>query len=145
GDFNEDGRADLIIVIDGGASGGLYLMLGDGTGRFGAPELLFGRFGLRYAVIADFDDDGHLDLAVSGTQDLVTILMGDGTGRFSLPRDFLTTNVPNSLVAADLNGDGRLDLAMAASFNSIIILTGNGDGTFSAPRLIPLSTLMSSL
>ena len=42
GDFNGDGRPDLAVSLDGfgQSSGRLSIMLNDGTGKFGAPNII---------------------------------------------------------------------------------------------------------
>jgi len=65
---------------------------------------------------ADFNGDGHLDVAVSNRQtDEVMIFAGDGEGNLSL---LSTTNVgagaiPRYVVAGDFDGDGHIDAATA--------------------------------
>jgi len=65
---------------------------------------------------ADFNGDGHLDVAVSNRQtDEVMLFAGDGEGNLSL---LSTTNVgagaiPRYVVAGDFDGDGHIDAATA--------------------------------
>lgn len=84
-------------------------------------------------VTGDFNNDGHLDLAVStGANNAVTVLLGDGAGNFSVLGSYSTgsgTN-PAGIVAADFNNDGKLDVAtINPGNNTATILLGNGDGT----------------
>src|SRR5439155_9113742 len=92
-----------------------------------------------YAVqTADFDHDGHLDLAVSNQDSYdVGILMGRGDGTFSADSlGYAVGQYPYSLVIADLNADGILDIAVAnGGSGTISILIGHGaagvgDGSF---------------
>lgn len=65
------------------------------------------------SVAADFDGDGHMDLAVAtaGSPTTVRVLPGRGDGTFGTPRDFVdATSSSHALFAADLDGDGRAEL-----------------------------------
>ena len=89
---------------------------------------------------ADFNEDGHLDVAVTqGTLNQVAILLGDGAGAFGSPTTFAVGASPFGLTTADFNNDGDVDLAVAnQSGPSLSILLGHGDGTFtlaSSPAL----------
>ena len=140
GDFNGDGRLDAIVAGgSGGASAGLGssglgVSLGNGDGTFtpanGSP-ISFGQ-NLSAIVVADFNGDGKLDVAVtdSSTND-VYILLGNGDGTFGTPAAITVGNGPDAMVAGDFNNDGKLDLAIANSGdNTVTLLLGNGDGTF---------------
>jgi uncharacterized protein (TIGR03437 family) len=114
GDFNEDGKPDLAV-----GDSTLSVFLGDGAGGFGAPSSLDAGGVVNNLVAADFDSDGHLDLAfgkVSTQFDGVSVSTGDGLGGFAPP-----VNVPTGIlfqfvsptffvVAGDFDEDGRTDL-----------------------------------
>ena len=139
GDFNEDGNVDLAVanVSDSGTSG-VSIFFGDGTGAF-TLHASFPTGGLPFAVAtADFNKDGHLDLAVSNSGDgTITVLFGDGAGAFS-PGETLTVGVlPQVVVVGDFNEDGNLDLAVANETDGAVsILFGDGLGGFSAQSVV---------
>jgi hypothetical protein len=83
-------------------------------------------------AVADFNDDGNLDLAtVNGIDNDVSILLGDGTGAFTAAGDYKVGAV--SVAVGDFNGDGNLDLATASFLGQkVSILLGDGTGAFSA-------------
>ncbi len=85
-------------------------------------------------VVADFDGDGKLDLAVANSgSNSISILLGNGDGTFGAKTDFATATNPRALSADDLNGDGKLDLVVCAGgADKISVLLGNGNGTFGA-------------
>ena len=98
-------------------------------------------------VSADFNNDGHLDLATANTAGSVSVLLGDGAGGFGAaiigPGAIVGPGTPGvdlvSLAVADFNNDGHRDLAMAIhgfdqgyAFGGVGALLGNGDGTFRA-------------
>jgi FG-GAP-like repeat/FG-GAP repeat len=91
----------------------------------------------RALAAADFDRDGHKDLAVvNGSLHTVTILFGTGTAHFVSPH---ATRVPanaDSIAVADIDRNGRLDLVVGVSAGrgSVSVLLGKGDGTFARPH-----------
>lgn len=136
GDFNGDGKLDAIVTSgSGGSTGlggpGLAVSLGNGDGTFtpanGSPISLGKN---PYAlVVADFDGDGKLDVAVTDSSvNDVYILLGNGDGTFVSPST-IVGKAPDAIVAGDFNNDGKLDLAVANSGdNTVTLLLGNGDG-----------------
>ena len=85
-------------------------------------------------VMADFDRDGKLDLAVAnGGSNNVSILLGDGKGGFmqAAGSPFSAGDNPNDIAVGDVNDDGKLDLAFANhDTNYLTVLTGDGKGGF---------------
>jgi len=89
---------------------------------------------------ADFNNDGHLDLATANAGDSnVSVRLGNGNGTFGPALTSATGIHPEHMAVGDFNNDGKLDLATANNTNSpsgydwsndITILMGNGDGTF---------------
>ena len=132
GDFNLDGKLDLVLATITGAD----FLPGKGDGTFGTPvPLNTSSFAFQTQVIAgDFNRDGILDLAVSNSGPsggTISILLGNGDGTFQPQIDIPDPSSPGQLIAADFNGDGKLDLAALNIFNpTISIFLGNGDGTF---------------
>jgi hypothetical protein len=135
GDFNGDGRADVVVTNDG--SGTVSVLLGNGDGTFQARQTY--NVGLQPSSVAavDVNGDGALDLVVADSYsgDNVTVLLGNGDGTFPvLPKYDTGLGIPaGHMVTGDFNGDGIPDLALATS-NTVSVLLGNGDGTFQAPR-----------
>ncbi len=141
GDFNSDGKPDLVIA---GAGNGPFLLFGDGTGNFSSSSGQLGTDGATSVVAADFNGDGHLDLAIAYFySNNVTVLLGDGAGRFSA----LTVPVGSSarsIAVGDFNADGNRDLVVALLYQGLVVLSGDGTGRFTpASAAIPLTQPVS--
>jgi hypothetical protein len=112
-DLNKDGKRDLLLtsvpspVVD--------VMLGNGDGTFQAPvQYAFGGNTATHAVVADFNLDGKLDVAVGDSNGMVDIFFGDGTGKLSTPPTRFEAGGPTAdLATADFNSDKKPDLAVS--------------------------------
>jgi hypothetical protein len=133
GDFNDDGHPDLAVANF--AANNVSVLIGNGSGGFGAPETSpVGNLPSSVAV-GDFNDDGHAGLAVANQNDsTVSVLIGDGTGNFGTVPSVAVGAGPASVAVGDFNGDGHADLAVAnQDDNTVSVLIGDGSGGFAAP------------
>ena len=123
-DLKGDGRLDLLSsdVLAVGVS------LGNGDGTFGPPVSYPTPGEPGGMTIADFNGDGHPDVAVVLQSCGVSVLLGNGDGTFQAQT--LLPGCPGfAIVSADFNRDGHLDLAADGTF----VWLGRGDGTFQKP------------
>ena len=140
GDFNGDGKLDLAITnagsqIDPTQTGSVSFLLGRGDGAFSAGSSIPLRFangpgtGLGELVVADFNRDGKLDLAITPDDEItgLAVLLGRGDGSFQTPVIYPVS--AQYVAVADLNGDKIPDL-IAVGLDATDYLLGNGDGTF---------------
>jgi VCBS repeat protein/FG-GAP repeat protein len=144
GDFNRDGRPD--VVGPNRDLGNVSVQLGTGEGTFGTTQHFpTGDTPLGVAV-GDLDRDGKPDLAVANCgapcdgsgSGSVSVLLGNGDGTFSAPVDVSTGTGPDAVAVADLNRDGKPDLVSAnVGTGGVSVLLGNGDGTFGAKTDFP--------
>jgi uncharacterized protein (TIGR03437 family) len=138
GDFNGDGKMDIIVGNTG--SRDLSVLLGNGDGTF-QPAVSYPAGGaVGGLAAADFNGDGKLDIAVSNQQPgSLSIFLGNGDGTFGEPSTQSLGMALVGITAADFNEDGKLDLAIADNNSTVWLLLGAGDGTFGTPQSIPLT------
>jgi streptogramin lyase len=121
------GGADVVLAGDGHLS---ILRSTSGYG-FSAPEVLPGVENPVGLVVADFDGDGHADIAVAGGAGEIVIRRNNGDGSFTALKEIRLGRRISGLAVGDFNGDGITDLAVAdPDDNMVTLLLGNGDGTF---------------
>lgn len=149
GVFDENsGHLSLAVVNKG--TGDLTLLQGDGKGGFvqatGSPIAVGTSPVAIVAGTFNTKNDGHLDLAITNSQDnSITILLGDGKGNFTPASGSpvkLASNEksPVAIITKDFNLDGRTDLAIVnQDTNNIAILLANGDGTFTEAPGSPIA------
>lgn len=150
GDFNGDGKVDL-VVAPGGVNQ-LAVFLGNGDGTFQSPKMetiaLPGGawFGGGSIVTADFNHDGKLDLVTEGntnTAGAEYLLPGNGNGTFAAPQAIYTPSANDgigSVSVGDFDADGNADLAVVVNSNcnpgscttDLNVLYGNGKFGFTA-------------
>ena len=97
GDFNGDGNQDLAVANFGAGSAPntVSILLGDGTGGFGALTNFAVGSSPDSVAVGDFNDDRKQDLAVANmSSNNVSILLGNGDGSFSAPTNFAVGSVP---------------------------------------------------
>ncbi len=137
-DFNGDKVLDLLVGNgEDQANGTASVLLGNGSGGFGAPiSLQVNGREPEVAATGDFNNDGFADIVTANesTPGNISILLGDGKGTFSaVPTLIAVGNEPHSVVVADLNKDGRADLITTnIASGNISVLLGAGNGMFSA-------------
>jgi hypothetical protein len=156
GDFNNDGRSDLVTAnyYDGTVS----VLLGNADGTFQPARTSATGFRPASLAVGDFNQDGKLDLATDSYGGTyygdVSILLGQGDGRFGPAADIpLGSGYVPSIATGDLNADGKLDLvATSADYNMasvawsfVDVLIGHGDGSFAATRYGPYFDGLPSL
>lgn len=136
GDFNGDGKLDLVVANNnfGSTGGTVSVLLGNGDGTFQAQSQYNTGNNPDSVVVADFNGDGKLDVAVANeTDSTVSVLLGNGNGTFQNGVAYATATTPSALALADFNGDGIVDIAAAAAESAeVSILLGVGNGTFEA-------------
>jgi hypothetical protein len=143
GDFNGDGRSDIVHVVEGADYVNVWLSNGDGTFAvnsfrpwpgYAMPNGLW--------LVGDYNGDGRADIvhAVQDT-DYVNVWISNGDGTFSVSSfsPWSGYAIPNGLwLVGDYNGDGRSDIVHAVQDTDYVnVWLSNGDGTFSVNSFNP--------
>lgn len=146
GDFNGDGKPDVVIANQTDRTATVYL--NDGAGNMGAGVPMPSGFDNGSVAVADFNKDGKPDIVaanafgqVSGAKGDVAIYLGKGDGTFEDKKIFETgefatstvpvVNRPRAIAIGDFNGDTKPDIATLndnpalASSISVLLNTSN--------------------
>jgi hypothetical protein len=136
GDFNNDGKLDVVSAQVNNADWVISLFRGKGDGTFKKPiqtVISVGDGGdIDQVNAVGLSKDGKLDLAVFWTYGGDTgtdILLNNGDGTFRQSNQ----NLPGIATFGDLNGDGVLDaIAVGAGYEagSAFVMLGDGKGGF---------------
>ncbi len=130
GDFNNDGKKDLVLASN---TGYLSVLHGNGDGSFrAAVSCSIGALTFQSVTVADFNNDGRDDVAVGMANGVMTINSTAG-GIFTTASAYTnTTFVPSILVTGDLNNDGKIDLVAKDTAAGAKVFLGTGTGSFSS-------------
>jgi VCBS repeat protein len=119
GDFNSDGKQDLVVA----GQSGVMTLLGDGSGRFEASAAWASptRSSSSQVSVGDFNADRKPDIAVLNySAGDLTVLLGNGLGGFvpiGIP-SYVIGKFPVDAATGDFNRDGNADLAVARSVSN---------------------------
>jgi FG-GAP repeat. len=138
GDYNNDGYLDILLTGYTGSNPISIIYKNNGDGSFSVqPEIILPGVFYSSAAWGDFDNDGYLDILLTGNTGYSTIskvFKNNGDGSFSEQKDIQLSGVDNGSVAwGDFNHDGYLDILLTG-YNGVKpvseIYENNGDGSF---------------
>ena len=126
GDFNGDGKFD--ILVSRGAFDALQIYFSQGGGTFSAATTLPKATSL---VVTDLNGDGYVDITGFGADGNFRVWLNDGTGAFASGVTYPDVNGP--IKAVDMDGDGTKDLVFPSASTTVGVVLNQGNGTF-GPR-----------
>jgi hypothetical protein len=115
GDFNGDGKPDLVVASNMfNGQGNVSVLLGNGDGTFRSPVTYAADKGTNEVAVADLNGDGLADLVTANyAGNDVSVLLGDGDGTFRAAVNYGAGTNSYAVTVGDFNGDGTPDLASA--------------------------------
>jgi hypothetical protein len=121
GDFNGDGKLDLVTANSGDRT--ISLLPGKGDGTFGPARTVATNISTNSLVAADINGDRKLDLITPNY-----VLLGNGDGTFKNPTSIGQGN--SAVAVGDFNGDRKLDIATTSvgdwGSSTLNVRIGNG-------------------
>jgi hypothetical protein len=131
-DLNGDGILDLTFLTPGG----IGVSLGKSGPTFAAPltTITGGSTGVystlpTHPVLADFNGDGHLDLAMAA-EGGIAILLGKGDGTFASVHFYDMGHQVGGAAVAKFSGSNFQDIAVTLPATFPRLLLGDGTGKF---------------
>jgi len=131
-DINSDGHLDIIAASRSPApQGGVQVWLGDGKGGWPLETGPDSTGEYNDVVTADFNGDGHLDLAAAGwgVNSALRLWLGDGAGGWGFGRT-VAEGSWYALHTVDADGDGRVDIFAGSYRHGVAVFRGLGNGDF---------------
>ncbi|CAF4121645.1 unnamed protein product [Rotaria sp. Silwood2] len=142
GDFNSDGKSDIVVANYGMDNVGI--LLGDGYTNFKNTITYSTGIGSAPCSVAveDFNNDNHSDIVVANCKtNNLSILIGYGNGTFAIAATYSTgdRSHPTTVVTGDFNNDNLMDIVVANfGTNNVFLLYGYGNGSFGNEESYPL-------
>jgi hypothetical protein len=160
GDLNNDGKLDLIVVVDAGGGaprsgrsagavdpGGSYQLsslLGSGTGFEDPVVDSSSDVAPLPPAVGDIDGDGDDDVAATGSGPADVEIYESSSGGSGYQLSSLLTipaENPGPPVIADVNGDGEADIVVAdTTAKTVTANLNSGDGTFTETITVEAAT-----
>jgi len=129
GDFNNDGKVD--VIVSNYDSSKYTILLNNGAGGFTLGEEMTGEFRPYSIAFTDIDNDRDLDMIVStNEQNKIRILRGTGQGIFSWILPYIDVNAPVATCPGDFDGDGDNDFVALCNTGNAIFYKNDGAGVF---------------
>ena len=154
GDFNNDGKPDLVECCD--SNNLLVFRAGNGDGTFQAPVTAFSTPVSTSLVAADVNGDGKLDLVglaalnppgppIMGNYEM-TVWLGNGDGTFQQPQTYaISQDYSGAAVVGNFFNDGLPDVAVGEINGVVDLFRNEGGGNFTLAKSISVGPGSASL
>lgn len=120
GQFDGDNLLDVV----GLTASSFFILHGDGLGDFSNQSSHPGLANQKSIAAADYNADGHDDIAIVG--DALQLYINTGSGNFAAGVNYQTSGI--KMITTDLNNDNLPDLAFIN--NKLIVYVNKGDASF---------------
>jgi regulation of enolase protein 1 (concanavalin A-like superfamily) len=137
-DVNQDGELDVVVEDDFSNDVDVFVMLGNGDGTFTRTQRVNSFDFPRFALVADFNDDGFMDIVVGDDSGAVQVYPGRADGTYP---DIVTLTAgagARNGALGDFNGDGKIDIVVANHDAHSLTVFLNRGGLQFTPKDIPL-------
>ena len=151
-DMDGDGNLDVVVSdspLFGTGIVSVAVAYGNGDGTFASSPWMITGLPDVGAAVADFDNDGRMDIAVATRTDFahpnadaITLYKNDGHRGFVPTTTIALDGSPTAIAVADFNGDGNLDLAVTeqrlvsgVETGAVAVFLGGGGGTFGSQAI----------
>lgn len=134
GDFNDDGRNDVVSIDWGASSPDVDVFLQNANGTMD-PSTVYVVTGGGYDLdVGDVNNDGRQDIVIMGGSSAFAVLLQNSSGTMDGPvyYDLPEGLRQNGVTVGDINGDGRDDVVVTCHMY-VVAFYQNESGTLNAP------------
>lgn len=142
GDFDEDGKLDVVTTSVSNSPDGVQVLFGNGDGTFGRPVNLQAG-GPTVVAVGRFTKSRHLGFAVLANT--VTVFLGNGKGAFTSSSTQRPAGFDWSLAVADFDRDGIDDVAIGVPPGTVQIMLSDGQGHLSTAASVQMGITTAGL
>lgn len=141
GDFNNDGKADLVVLNSTTAGSTIAIYYSDGAGAYStssAGGMITAMETTGFAV-GDMNRDGFDDVVLATNSSVVVVAANNKVGGFEISTNFPSASTMNRVAVADMDVDGIPDVVVygmgLASGPAVSLLYNSGNIGFNAFNL----------
>ncbi len=140
GDFDRNGKTDVVVTSGGPSSSSVFLFAPNATGTLGSPRR-FTTLGGAEARVADYNADGLPDLITFGSPGSATAvgvlpLLSPGVFGSAIEANHAAAALGTYFDVGDVTSDGLIDVVSAVSANSPngrVLVSPQSDGVLAGP------------